>query len=61
MATHPFPPCGYSRDEVKHLNKVDANCCTILSNDGTPCGRKLQDHPAQAQLTAQLTSQPPGK
>ncbi len=62
MAT-PFPPCGYSHEEVMHFDTVDSNmCCTILSDDGTPCGRELKDHPSQAQLTAQLTSaQPPGK
>ena len=71
----PFPPCGYSYEALEKYNKVDSNtlCCTILSDDGIPCGRKLKDHPSQAELTAQrtaqraaqrtaqLTSEPPGK
>ncbi len=62
MATHPFPPCGYSREEVLASNNYDRGTmsCTILC-DGIPCGRELKDHPFQPQLIAQLTPEHQGK
>ncbi len=61
MATPPTQcPCGLSFETIKEFKKVnlDTMCCTAPDADGNACGRRLADHPREAQLT---TPQAQGK
>ncbi len=55
MATPPTQcPCGLSYEAVEKYNKVDQRtmCCTAPDADGNACGKRLADHPREAQFTS---------
>ena len=55
MATPPTQcPCGLSFEIIKEFKKVEPDTlrCTAPDADGNACGKRLADHPREAQFTS---------
>ncbi len=53
MATPPTRcPCGLSYDVASRLCQNSRGICEALDADGNACGRRLADHPREAQFTS---------
>lgn len=45
-----FCPCGLTQGQVERHGLVEKGYCTAPQEDGSPCGRRLADHPRDQDL-----------